>query len=171
MGAPVDALLVRLPGAQIPRAREDARARARPLEDYRPQQPHQLGEQPHRDDGRVAELGVEGVLVLEPDPIADALAFCPFVRLGHELRIDIDAAPAQLRVHLRRGQRDQAVTGAEVDHDVVVAQGGELEHALDALGRAGLEERETLLAMSGQDDAENEQRDEGGNAIQHRSIV
>ena len=139
--------LVWLPAAERPRTREDSGAGTCAFENDRSQESHQLRKQPHRHDGRVTEVDVERVLMLELDSICQAFAFRLVVRVFHELEIDFDAAPPQACVPPRRRQWDQTVTRSEVNHDVAVLEIGQIEQPADAFGGAGLEIRESFLPL------------------------
>ena len=109
--------------------------------------------------------------MLEPDPACNALLFRAVIRLFDELGIDVDAAPAQTGVHPRRRQGNQTVTRPEVDHDVVVAESGQLEHTFDAFRRAWQEERESFLPLRQRHCKERHDDCEGERTFGHPIVI
>jgi hypothetical protein len=120
---------VRLPVAHVEGVRRHARAGLH-RQDQRAQLEVEIGKQVHRDDRRLREILLEDVAGDDLDASVDACT--PRVasrQVGHVLVVfDADRARAELA---RRGNRNPAVAGTEVVHDVVARdlRGG--EHRLD----------------------------------------
>ena len=84
-------------------------------------------------DGRIVELGIEEVLALEPDLVLDA--GLSRIVLGFENALGIDVDAERTRALLGRRDGDPAITGAQIDDEVVLPHGGHLEHPVDDFGR------------------------------------
>src|SRR5262249_53411134 len=111
--------LLRLPVAHVERVRDDARARLELLEQLRLQLLIERRKQIQRDDSGLADVGREEILVEEFDFVGDAGGTSTGVGLSHAVGIDIDTNPART-VYLRCGDRNAAITRAEVVDDVVL---------------------------------------------------
>ena len=92
-------------------------------------------EQEQRDDGRLADVGLEQVLLNEPDAIADAGLRQVVVRFPDANGIDLDADSARA-VLCGGANRDAAVARPQVVDDVGRRDARQLEHRLhDTVGR------------------------------------
>ena len=114
------------PVAHVPVVGDDPGAR-RQRQQARPQLQVDGGQQVHRHHAGAAEVGGEQVLLAELDPLLHAGDARQLAALLHQLRHDLDAEAARAEA-AGRGDDDAAVAGAEVDHVIGRADGGELEH-------------------------------------------
>jgi hypothetical protein len=133
-------LSIRRPARHVERVRDDARARLQLGNEARLQLPEKLGKQVDRDDGGLGNIGLERVVVDEPDLVGDPCRARVLAGPGDEAGVVIDAEAACAEA-ARRGDDDATVAGAEVDHEVLRPRPGEDEHALDDVLRGGDEGR------------------------------
>ena len=144
--------------------RDDARAGTKRLQ-LRNQLLIQPRHQEERDDGRVAEIGFEQILIHEPDAARDAGSLRVVAGLGHEPRLELDADRARA-VALRRPDRNPSVAGAEVVDDVGGGHVRELEHRVDDALRARdvlhVRRSQSLLRSQRRSQRRDEDRDGDG---------
>src|SRR5258705_2551897 len=170
-------LLLRLPGAQVERVRDDARPRLQFLHQLWREPRVHGGRQIDSDDRRGTDVRGEEVFLPERHLVGDVLGARPRGRFAHALRVDVDADAARA-VHFGGRNQDAAVTRAEVVHDIGRGDPGEPQHGVQHGGRRRYEDDiglavRRLLRRVGRGGREGQQKsgDEGAKGHAHPPIL